>query len=359
MPGLYPAGSVVSVRALLLGERIDLKGLESSQRLAVNPLLISAGEGQYAALFRYGVVVLFGVNPLQEVTFLDQLKRLVGQPFPRIETEETRMRVDPGGEDRVEGGEVCVREVTVETLQVVADVVAKSVVLGYYEASLATAFDAVEPFALGLKGGGRTTPKQADLLRYVGETLLIQHRMVGRVEVGEKPDVLWEEPALDRRPPCGRVRRIALQDAQRGVEVGPLESLDVAVERERAQVLPEAPRRRSGRTSDGLEVSREPPPHRLVERDDRADGRARAAAHRSHVGPLLRRELVEERLGVRRNVEHAQQPRVLLAIPGRIERRDETAELCRRHPRVVSLLLRDVADVALGRDGDALHRLTE
>ena len=105
MPGLYPAGSVVSVRALLLGERIDLKGLESSQRLAVNPLLISAGEGQYAALFRYGVVVLFGVNPLQEVTFLDQLKRLVGQPFPRIETEETRMRVDPGGEDRVEGGE--------------------------------------------------------------------------------------------------------------------------------------------------------------------------------------------------------------------------------------------------------------
>jgi uncharacterized Rmd1/YagE family protein len=198
MPSLYPAGSVVSVRALLLGDRIDLKGLEAGQRLATNPLLISAGEGQYAALFRYGAVVLFGVNPLQEVTFLDQLKRLVGQPFPRQETEETRLRVDAAGEDRVEGGEIFMREVTVETLQVVADVVAKSVVLGYYEASLATAFDAVEPFALGLKGGGRTTPKQADLLRYVGETLLTQHRMVGRVEVGEKPDVLWEEPALDR-----------------------------------------------------------------------------------------------------------------------------------------------------------------
>jgi uncharacterized Rmd1/YagE family protein len=56
----------------------------------------------------------------------------------------------------------------------------------------------VEPFALGLKGGGRTTPRDRDLLRYIGDTLLTQHKMVGRVEVGEKPDVLWELPALNR-----------------------------------------------------------------------------------------------------------------------------------------------------------------
>ncbi len=73
MTSLHPPGSVVTVRALLLGERIDLKGLEAAQRLATNPLLISAGEGQHAALFRYGAVVLFGLGPLQEVTFVNQL----------------------------------------------------------------------------------------------------------------------------------------------------------------------------------------------------------------------------------------------------------------------------------------------
>jgi uncharacterized Rmd1/YagE family protein len=198
MASLYAPGSVVPVRALLLGERIDLKGLESTQRLATNPLVISAGEGQYAALFRYGAVVLFGVSPLQEVTFVDQLARLVGQPYPKRETEETRLRVDPSGEDRVEGGEIALHEVTVESLQVIADVLAKSVVLGYYEASLASVFDAVEPFALGLKGGGRTAPRDRDLLRYIGDTLLTQHKMVGRVEVGEKPDVLWDLPGLNR-----------------------------------------------------------------------------------------------------------------------------------------------------------------
>jgi uncharacterized Rmd1/YagE family protein len=116
MASLYPPGNVVSVRALLLGERIDLKGLEASQRLATNPLLISAGEGQYAALFRYGAVVLFGVNPLQEVTFVDQLGRLVGQPYAKRETEETRLRVDPAGEDRVEGGEIVLHETLVDLL---------------------------------------------------------------------------------------------------------------------------------------------------------------------------------------------------------------------------------------------------
>ena len=196
--GLYGPGRVVTVRAILLGERIDLKGLEAAQRLATNPLLISAGEGQHAALFRYGAVVLFGVNPLQEVTFVDQLARLVGQPYPKRETEETRLRVDPSGEDRVEGGEIVLRDATVESLQVIADVLAKSVVLGYYEASLAAIFDAVEPFAQGLKGGGRAAPKGRDLLRYIGDTLLTQHKMVGRVEVGEKPDVLWELPGLAR-----------------------------------------------------------------------------------------------------------------------------------------------------------------
>jgi hypothetical protein len=43
MASLYPPGSVVSVRGLLLGERIDLKGLEATQRLGTN-FLIAAGE---------------------------------------------------------------------------------------------------------------------------------------------------------------------------------------------------------------------------------------------------------------------------------------------------------------------------
>jgi len=183
---------------VLLGERVDLKGFEAAQRLATNPLVIPAGEGQYVALFRYGAVVLFGINPLEELKVLEQLAPLVGQPYAKRETEDVRVRVDPATEERIAGGEVVLQEATVERLQVIADVLAKSIVLAYYEATLAGVFDAVEPFAARLRQGGRNIPKGRDLLRYVGDTLLIQHKMVGRVEVGEKPEVVWDQPELGR-----------------------------------------------------------------------------------------------------------------------------------------------------------------
>src|SRR6202040_105436 len=41
--------------------------------------------------------------------------------------------------------------------------------------------------------GGRRT-----ILRLIGNALLVQHRLSGRVAVAEKPDVLWDRPDLER-----------------------------------------------------------------------------------------------------------------------------------------------------------------
>ena len=36
------------------------------------------------------------------------------------------------------------------------------------------------------------------LLKLLGNALLVQHRVSGRVAVSEKPDVLWDRPDLER-----------------------------------------------------------------------------------------------------------------------------------------------------------------
>jgi uncharacterized Rmd1/YagE family protein len=79
----------------------------------------------------------------------------------------------------------------------VAEVLAKNVVLSHYEKSIARVFDRIEPLAAELDRGGRTSRPVRELLRDVGGTLLIQHRMVGRAEIADKPDVLWEHPELE------------------------------------------------------------------------------------------------------------------------------------------------------------------
>jgi uncharacterized Rmd1/YagE family protein len=46
--------------------------------------------------------------------------------------------------------------------------------------------------------GHRPRGKPRDLLTQLGEALLTQARTVGRVETSDKPELTWDDPALDR-----------------------------------------------------------------------------------------------------------------------------------------------------------------
>src|ERR1700751_3124643 len=54
------------VRALLLGERIDTRGLERDDTIATNPLTLRIGRDGIAFLFRYGVAVFAGLSAIEE-----------------------------------------------------------------------------------------------------------------------------------------------------------------------------------------------------------------------------------------------------------------------------------------------------
>ena len=197
-PELFVDTSTLRARALFIGERIDLRAMETTQRLAVAPLVVTAGMRGCAVLFRYGAVVLFDLSPVEEAAFLAHLNHLVSEPFPRPEIEEVVINVYLQRDERVESSGISLRELNVERLQIVADILAKSVVLAYYEAKVAQVFDYIEPLAENLKREGRRGYQDKALLRQIGGTLLVQHKMVARVEVSEKPEILWEHPELER-----------------------------------------------------------------------------------------------------------------------------------------------------------------
>ena len=95
-------------------------------------------------------------------------------------------------------GAIVLREASPERLQIVANVLSKSLILSHYETRIADAFDQIEPLAARLQQSGRTGSQAKRLLQQIGGVLLTQHRMVGRVEMQEKPDVLWDHPELER-----------------------------------------------------------------------------------------------------------------------------------------------------------------
>ena len=184
-------------RALLVGDRIDTRSWKGGEPLASHPLTVGVPGGGAAVLFRYGVVVFFDVTEVEQSAFLEQIAPLVGNRFPPPETEEAEIRIDPRAPEGMRGDRVYLVNDDVERLQIVADVLSKSVILAFYEAQIAGSFDRIEPLALELQRSGRVTAQARELVRHIGRMLLSEHFMVGRVAVGEKPELLWIRPELE------------------------------------------------------------------------------------------------------------------------------------------------------------------
>ncbi|PIX54511.1 MAG: hypothetical protein CO188_08680 [Zetaproteobacteria bacterium CG_4_9_14_3_um_filter_54_145] len=185
-------------RGFYIGQRLDIKAFEKARRLATSPLIISAGSQGAAVLFRYGVVVLFGLSTSEEVAFLKDMQGFIIDPFDNYEVEEINLCLTIAQSKPENSGHMPLDEFNLPRLQVVASVLAKSEILSHYEAEVAQSFDRIEPLAHDLQHGGRFMHKGRELLAHIGDVLMIQGRMVGRVEICEKPELLWEEPQYDR-----------------------------------------------------------------------------------------------------------------------------------------------------------------
>jgi uncharacterized Rmd1/YagE family protein len=130
---LFAGRSALRVRALLLGARFDLRTWPEAETIHRAPLAVKLDAGM-AVLFRYGVAVLLGASPDAERALRERLSARTGNPYDSVESEELDIRIDPA---RPEG------------------------------------------------------------LKHIGAMLLIESRMVGRAQIGDKAELLWDHPELE------------------------------------------------------------------------------------------------------------------------------------------------------------------
>ncbi|MCW2317350.1 Uncharacterized protein, Rmd1/YagE family [Rhodoblastus acidophilus] len=187
----------LTARALLLGDRIDLAGLERSDTISLMPLAFQVGPAGRVVLYRYGVAVLLGLSPLEEDDIISKLKgRIVGARLLK-EDETAQLVLDT--DDRIApGGSIGVKDFSNPRFLVFSDALAKSVALGRDEREVSGVFDEIEPLAVSLARHGRPMRGRREMLKLIGRALRVQHRVSGRVAVEEKPDVLWDRPDLER-----------------------------------------------------------------------------------------------------------------------------------------------------------------
>ncbi|MGB6491790.1 MAG: RMD1 family protein [Methylovirgula sp.] len=189
----------IMARALLVGDRIDAAGLEGGEMVATTPLALRLGPAKFVALYRFGVAVFVGLTAAEEQNFLERIAARVAGARDRKNDEIAVLEILPGVEDRVPpGGPIQMPDLSAARFLVIADVLAKTVSLARDEGALSGVFDSIEPFAGELARTGRAPWNRRKMLRVIGQALLAQHRLSGRVAVEETPDILWDHPNLDR-----------------------------------------------------------------------------------------------------------------------------------------------------------------
>lgn len=192
------AGAPILARALLLGERLDHRGLPREGAPTADPMPLATPEGMTAFAFRWGAVVFFGADAAQEAAVLALLRPRLTNPLPRP-IEETARIGDGAEQDGVDpDGVIRLVDLSTARLAVVADTLAKSAALAHQEALLAEAMDRLDPIVTALRTEGRLAASTRALHRQIGYGLAARSRTTARIEAEEKPELLWDHPALER-----------------------------------------------------------------------------------------------------------------------------------------------------------------
>ena len=189
--------SAFRARALLLGARLDLRNWPEADTLARAPLTARLAGGGIAVLFRHGVAVLLDAPPPAEQALRERLAPLTAHRYRSHEAEELEIRVDEARPEGLQDGALVLQSASLERLQLVAEALSKSVVLGHYEARIAADFERIEPLALELERRGRIRGRTREHLKRIGALLLMEDRMVGRAQIGDRPELLWDHPRLE------------------------------------------------------------------------------------------------------------------------------------------------------------------
>ncbi|MBT2187919.1 RMD1 family protein [Sphingobium sp. H33] len=158
-----------------------------------------AGVGGMVFVFRYGVVVSVQASAQSTQRFDAALAPYIADVADFREAETANLVIRTGSEDRVgPDGQIVLADDSPERLLLVATVLSRSVILARDETLVSEAFERTAPVVSELRQNGRAPLPIRQVMKLVGNVLAARHRVMGMVQVIERPDLLWDHPGLDR-----------------------------------------------------------------------------------------------------------------------------------------------------------------
>ena len=183
-------------KAIFYAKKINIRGMHQSPKPMDSVFLALPNDGLCMA-FDFGAIVLFNVETEDEASVFEHFAPFAQRLAEPMLREEIQISVQPNYVEGFVNGILHIKKASREHFVIIAEVLAKSIVLDHFENAVSESFDKVEPIALNLRNTGRLGHTSTELLKHIGSSLFTEHEMVGNIELTEKPIVLWEHTDLE------------------------------------------------------------------------------------------------------------------------------------------------------------------
>lgn len=149
-------------------------------------------------IYPFGVVVTYDVTPERREGELARLHRARPGLTAQVVREDYSVLEDPQSQTGIQDGMLVVDRLTPARAGVVAQTVAQSAAMEYYEGIVDQLFGRAAKLVDRLERRGSVAIRTRPLHRFIGEALSARTEVLAVLHLLDKPEETWEDPAMDR-----------------------------------------------------------------------------------------------------------------------------------------------------------------
>jgi uncharacterized Rmd1/YagE family protein len=149
-------------------------------------------------LYAFGVVVFRDVPREARESELGRLRAARPRLTLKVVREDFTVREEEGERISLAGGVLTVDRLTPPRAGIVAQTVAQSAAMEYYERIVEDLFTRTAALVSRLETRGTVSMRTRPLHRFIGEAVSTRSEVLSILHLLDKPDAVWEDPAMDR-----------------------------------------------------------------------------------------------------------------------------------------------------------------
>jgi len=187
--------------AVAFEENLTLRDLAPAfpgARVGPRELRFRAPEGGEVFVYPFGAVVFHDVPAQRREVELARLHRARPGLTTKVVRESFTVREEPGANISLLDGALLIDALGPGRAAVVALIVAQSAAMEYYERIVEELFGRTAVLVEPLEKSGTVSMRTRQLHRFIGQSIATRSEVVSVLYLLDKPDLTWDDPAMDR-----------------------------------------------------------------------------------------------------------------------------------------------------------------